>query len=253
LVGWKTFFKMTSNDFKTYYEQGKMWGDLNPIRFVLDSSEIYAVGKYGMPPEKSEITGSTPKIACPLADKLRITVKLIFFMDAGTPTSCEGAIFIFPYKNGELATNAGYGVTFPVKQTPSVNTGEFHVFVVEMDDGQLIITIDGNKLVPVPLNPPVKSFNLLIALRHYYVASESAEKPAVPQQQDGFALAIYEITGEYYDQWEDFFNMMTQMMIMSMFIMIGVMLVTMIIRMFRSKKTSGKTGEHMSEQMTGGE
>jgi hypothetical protein len=74
------------------------------------------------------------------------------------------------------------------------------------------------------------------------LASESAEKPVEPQQQDAFSLSIYEITGEYYDQWEDFFNMITQVLYISMFIMIGVMLVTMIIRMFRSKKKGGETG-----------
>ena len=249
MVGWKTFFKMTSNDFKTYHEQEKKWGDFNPIKFVLESEEIYSVGLYGMPSEGSEIKGSSPRIACPVGTQLRITVKLIFFMDAGTPTSCEGAIFIFPHKNGELASDAGYGATFPVKRTPSVNTAEFHEFIVEMDGGQLTITLDEYKFAPVPLKAPVQSFDFLIALRRYYVASESAEKPvenpAEPQQQDGFALAIYEITGEYYDQWEDLFNMITQILYISMFIMFGVMVVTMIIRMFRSKKRRG--------EMTGGE
>lgn len=242
MVGWKTFFKMTSNDFKTYYDQSKKWGDLTPIRFVLSGKEIYSVGLYGMPNEGSEITGLTPKINCPLATQLRITVKLIFYMDAGTPTSCEGAIFIFPHRNGDLATDAGYGARFPIRQTPSVNTGEFHEFVVEINGDQLVITVDGNKYAPVPLNPPVQSFKLLLALRRYRLESESAEKPVEPQQQDGFALAIYEITGEYYDQWEDLFNTMTQVLQISMFIMIGVMMVTMIIRMFRSKKKGVETG-----------
>ena len=241
-MGWKTFFKMTSNDFKTYYDQSKKWGDLTPIRFVLSGNEIYSVGLYGMPDVGSEITGYTPKIKCPLATQLRITVKLIFYMDAGTPISCEGAIFIFPYKNGDLATDAGYGFPFPVRQSPSVNTGEFHEFVVEINGDQFILIIDGVKTAPLRLSPPVQSFNLLIALRRYYVASESAEKPVEPQQQDGFALAIYEITGEYYDQWEDFFNMITQVLYISMFIMIGVMVVTMIIRMFRSKKKGWEMG-----------
>jgi len=242
LVGWKQFFKMTSSDFKTYHEQQKKWGDLIPIKITLDSNVYYTVGLYGMPGVGKEITGHTPRIVCPLGAQLRITVKLIFFMEAGTPLSCEGAIFIFPYKNGELATDAGYGVTFPVKQTPSVNTGELHEFVVEMSGNQLTIILDKNKLVPVPLNAPVQSFDLLLALRRYYVASESAEKPVGSQQQDGFSLSIYEIIGEYYDQWEDFFNMITQVLYISMFIMIGIMLVTMVIRMFRSKKKGGETG-----------
>jgi len=242
LVGWKTFFKMTSDDFKTYHEQGKKWGDLNPIRFVLDNKEIYAVGLYGMPNEGSEITGYSPKIACPSATQLRITVKLIFFMDAGTPISCASAIFIFPHRNGDLATNAGYGQEFPVRQTPSVNTGEFHEFIAEINGDQLTLIVDNYKYAPVPLNPPVQSFDLLIALRRYYLASESAEKPAETQQQDGIALAIYEITGEYYDQWEDLFNMMTQVLYVSMFIMIGVMIVTLIVRMFRSKEKTVEMG-----------
>jgi hypothetical protein len=169
-------------------------------------------------------------------------VKLILYADAGTPLGCESAIFIFPYRNGDLATDAGYGAVFPIKQTPSTNIVEFHEFVVEMDGGQLIITVDGNKYAPVPLNPPVQSFNLLLALRRYYLASESAEKPVEPQQQDALALAIYEITGEYYDQWEDLFNMITQVLTITIFIMIGVMVVTMIIRMFRSKKKGVETG-----------
>jgi hypothetical protein len=244
LVGWRTFFKMTSDDFKTYYEQGKKWGDFIPIRFVLDGKEIYSVGLYGMPDEGSEITGYSPKIACPLATQLRITVKLIFFMDAGTPISCEGAIYIFPYRNGDLATNSGYGYPFPVKETPSVNTGEYHVFGANINGDQLVLFIDNAVSPPLSLNPPVQSFKLLIALRRYRLESESAEKPAETQQQDGIALAIYEITGEYYDQWEDLFNMMTQVLYVSMFIMIGVMIVTLIVRMFRSKKkTEEKTVE----------
>jgi hypothetical protein len=241
-MGWKTFFKMTSGDFKTYHDQGKKWGDFIPIRFVLDGKEIYAVGLYGMPNVGSEITGYSPKIACPLATQLRITVKLIFFMDAGTPISCEGAIFIFPYRNGDLATDAGYGLPFPVRETPSVNTGEFHVFGAEINGDKFNLFYDDIKYAPVPLNPPVQSFNLLIALRRYRLESESAEKPAGTQQQDGFALAIYEITGEYYDQWEDLFNMITQVLYISMFIMIGVMIVTMVVRMFRSKKKTVETG-----------
>ena len=242
MVGWKTFFKMTSDDFKPYFDQGKKWGDFISFKTITGGKEYYSVGVGGMPDEGSEIKGFSPKIACPLATQLRITVKLIFYADAGTPIGCESAIFIFPYKNGDLATDAGYGAKFPIRQTPSTNIVEFHEFVVEMDGGQLVITVDGNKFAPVPLNPPVQSFNLLIALRRYRLASESAEKPVEPQQQDAFSLSIYEITGEYYDQWEDFFNMITQVLYISMFIMIGVMIVTMIIRMFRSKKKGGETG-----------
>jgi hypothetical protein len=235
LVGWKQFFKMTSDNFKSYFDNAQRWGDLIPIKITLGDKVYYTVGLYGMPPEGSEITGYTPRIACPWATQLRITVKLIFLIEAGTPLGCEGAIFIFPYKNGDLATNAGYGYTFPVKQTPNVNVGELHEFVVEISGNQLIITVDGARLSPVPLNPPVQSFSLLLALRRYYMMSEPAERPVEPQQQDGLALAIYEIIGEYYDQWEDLFSMMAQMIHVAMFIAIGVMLLITVFKVFTSR------------------
>jgi hypothetical protein len=243
-VGWKQFFKITSDDFKTYYDQGKKWGDLDPIKITLSNNVYYTVGLYGMPAEGSEMSRYSPKIAQPQGYPTRITAKLIFFTEAGTPISCEAVIYIVFYKNGDPAKSStgafGFGYVFPVKVEPSVNTGEFHEFKVETSGNKITLYLDGYKDGEVTLETPLQSFSFLVVLKRYYVASESTQEPAEPQQQDGFALAIYEITGEYYDQWEDLFNMMTQVMFIMMLIMMGVMLFTMIFRIFKPKKKGGE-------------
>jgi hypothetical protein len=251
LVGWKQFYKISSSDFKSYYDKAQKWGDLYPVKIIIGTTEYYGAGIVGSPDPGQVIGGLSPKIAHVAGATTRITAKFIFYADANTPTSCTASILIVFYTNGDTAKDQqGYdahGCEVTLSSVPSTNIAELHEFKVEQSGNKITWYADGQKLGEAVLNGVLQSFAFYVKSVRYYVMSEAESNVARAEVQDAHGIVIYEVTGEYYDQWEDVFNMMTQIMFITMFIMICIMIFTMMTRMFGSSKAQKKPRE------TGGE
>jgi hypothetical protein len=247
-VGWKQFFKMTTSDFKSYYDRAQSWGDLVPYKITVDTTEYYGAGIIASPGEGQYIGGLSPKIAHLPGATTRITVKFIFYADANTPTSCTASLLIVFYTNGDTAKDEeGYdahGVEVRLTSVPGTNVADFHEFRVEQSGNKITWYGDGQKLGEATLSGNLQSFAFYVRSTRYRVVSESESKSESTATQtvepDAHGIVIYEITGEYYDQLEDMFNMITQIMFIMMFIMVGITLITTLFRAFRVGRGKGE-------------
>jgi hypothetical protein len=244
LVGWKQFFRITSGDFKSYFDKGQKWGDLNPFEVTVGGTKYYGAGLVGLPAEGQATGGFSPKIAHVPGANTRISVKFMLYADANTPIGCAARMYIVFYTNGDTAKDDqgkdALGFEIVITQSPSTNTTEFHEFRVEQSGNRVVWYVDGQKLNETVLNGTLQSFVFYVMLIRYKVASEatsSAEQTAqTPTPGDAYGVIIYEITAEYYDWLEDVFSTMTQVMVVMMFAMVGVTLITTLIRAFRVRE-----------------
>jgi beta-glucanase (GH16 family) len=239
-VGWKQFFKMTTGDFKSYYDRAQSWGDLLPYRITIDTKEYYGAGIIASPGEGQVIGGFSPKIAHLPGATTRITVKFIFYADANTPTSCTASILIVFYTNGDTAKDEqGYdahGVEVSLTNVPGTNVADFHEFRVEQSGNKITWYGDGQKIGEATLSGNLQSFAFYVRSTRYYVVSESESTVTQAVEPDAHGIVIYEVTGEYYDQLEDMFNMITQVMFIMMFAMVGITLITTLFRAFGGRR-----------------
>jgi len=238
-VGWKQFYRITSSDFKSYYDRAQKWGGLEPYKVVIGPAEYYGVGLIRSPEEGQSIWALSPKTQHVPGAQTRITVKLIFYADAGTPLGCVGNIYIVFYTNGDTAKDPqggdAFGVGLGLDTVPGYNVAVLHEFTVEQSNNKIVLYLDGQKLGETTLSGVLQSFALLVEVVRYRVASEA--EPSVAQ--DAHGIVIYEVVGEYYDVWEDMFRTMAQMIHVAMFIAIGVMLLITVLRVFMSRRERG--------------
>jgi hypothetical protein len=231
-VGWKQFYRIASSDFKSYYDRAQRWGGLEPYKVVIGPAEYYGAGLIRSPAEGQSILASSPKIQHVPGARTRITVKLIFYADAGTPLGCVASIYIMFYTNGDTAKdpqgNNAFGARLGLATVPGHNVAGLHEFTVEQSNNKIVLYLDGQRLGETTLSGVLQSFVLLVEVARYRVASEAEASVA----QDAHGIVIYEVTGEYYDVWEDMFRTMAQMIHVAMFIAIGVMLLIMVFRAF---------------------
>ena len=239
-VGWKQFFRITSGDFKQYYDKAQKWGDLYPFEVTVGGTKLYGAGLAGLPAEGQAVGGFSPKIIHVPGARTRITVKFIFHVDANTPYGCAARLYVVFYTNGETAKddygNDAFGFEISLPYSPTTNVTEFHEFRVEQSGNNIAWYVDGNKLDEAKLNGTLQSFSFYIMLIHYKVASEAGQSTQTPVPGDAYGIVIYEITAEYYDWLEDVFNTITQVMFVAMFIMVGVTLFTTLFRAFRVER-----------------
>ena len=234
-MGWKQFYKITSSDFKSYYDRAQKWGDLEPYKVVVGTAEYYGVGLIKSPAESQSIWALSPKIQHVAGAQTRITAKLIFYADANTPLGCAGNVYIVFYTDGDTAKDPqgadAHGISLSLATVPSYNVATFHEFRVEQSGNKITLYLDGNRVGETTLSGVLQSFAFLVEVARYRVASEAEPSTA----QDAHGVVIYEITGEYYDVWEDMFRTMAQMIHVAMFIAIGVMLFIMVLKVFTSR------------------
>lgn len=243
-MGWKQYFRMTSADFKSYFDKGEKWGDLYPYEVTVGATKYYGVGLVDLPAEGQATGGFSPKIAHVPGASTRINVKFMLYADANTPIGCAARMYIVFYTNGDTAKDDqgkdALGFEIMITKSPAVGTAEFHEFRVEQNGNRVAWYVDGQKLDEVVLNGTLQSFVFFIMLIRYRQASEAtstAEQSAqVPVPGDAYGIVIYEITAEYYDWLEDVFSAITQVMVVMMFAMVGVTLITTLIRVFRVRE-----------------
>jgi hypothetical protein len=236
-VGWKQFYRITSSEFKSYYDRAQKWGGLEPYKVVIGPAEYYGVGLIKSPAEGQSVWALSPKIQHVSGAQTRITVKFIFYADAGTPLGCVGIIYIVFYTNGDTAKDPqgrdAFGVMLSLATVPGRNVAELHELTVEQSNNRIALYLDGNRLGETTLSGVLQSFALLVEVARYRVASEPSS--AQDTAQDAHGIMIYEIIGEYYDVWEDMFRTMAQMIHVAMFIAIGVMLLITVFKAFTSR------------------
>lgn len=217
-MGWKTFFYKT---FKEEYDQAKTWGDLIPYKLIVGTTEYYVVGYVGAPAGFK----LSPKIQHPQGVKTRITVKYFFWVQQNATGSAD--IYIVFYKNGETSKDPSgadaHGARHTLSTPPTGNFAEQHSIVFEYDGyNTLTWSVDGKNLGNTTLEVPLTSFKLAIT---------------TSQASGGdVGILIYEVSGEYYDVWEDLINQMHSMMRWMIPIMFILMFVPLIISIFRGGK-----------------
>jgi hypothetical protein len=243
LVGWKQFFRITSGDFKSYFDRGQKWGDLDTFEVTVRGTKYYGAGLVELPAEGRAIGGFSPKIAHVPGASTRINVKFMFYADANTPIGCATRLYIVFYTNGDTAKDDrgrdALGFELMVVRSPATTTVEFHEFRVEQSGNRVVWYLDGQKLDEVVLNGTLQSFVFFVMLIRYRLASEatsSTEQSEAPAPDDAYGIIIYEVTAEYYDWLEDVFSSITQVMVVMMFAMVGVTLITTLFRAFRVRE-----------------
>jgi len=167
----------------------------------------------------------SPKIQNPQGVRTRIRIKYFFWVDANATGGADIAVVF--YKNDETSKdpngNDVHGAAHSISTPPESNLAEEHEFVMEYDGSNKITwSVDGEKLGETTLELPLSSFRVGIMVE--YTVNGNA------------GIAIYEVVGEYYDQWEDWINQIygiMQWMIPAMFV---IMLVVMVVSALRGKK-----------------
>ncbi|MEM2287900.1 MAG: hypothetical protein QW503_02310 [Sulfolobales archaeon] len=216
-MGWKTFYKIDESQFKRFYDEAKRWGDLYPMKVITSEKEYYGCGAY----KTNGTFKLSPKIQHPIGVKTRITIKYLFLAETNAPAGSSSSIGVVFYKNSETSKdpqgNDFHGVSVLLNTSPPSTHVEAKTLTVEQDNNKIVIVYDG-KSSEYQLEPPLQSFAVAIRVDSYT------------------GIAVYEVTGEYYDFIEDIFNMMFNVMMIMMFIIIGVTIVGMIIRAFRGRK-----------------
>jgi hypothetical protein len=206
------------------------WGDLSPYRVVINSAEYYGAGIVASPGVGEGVKGFSPKITHPSGYNTRITVKVIAYADPQEPAYSAGELLIVFYTNGDTAKSPeGYdahGFRIWLDNPTDSPFAQLIEFRVEQSGNRIALYVNGSKLDETYLQGTLASFSILVQSVRYAVASESTNT-------DAHGLIIYEVVGEYYDQWEDLFNTMTQIMFIMMFITLGVTLFTSVFKAFR--------------------
>jgi hypothetical protein len=229
-VGWKVFYKVSQEDFKRMYEQAQGWGDLTPYRVVVDGAEYYGAGLVSSLDVGQEAWGYSPKISHPVGVNTRITVKLIAYADALEPIGSYSHLYIVFYVNAETAKDPegyeAFGFRIALDNPYDYAIAGLLEFRVEQSNNKITLYVNNAKVGEAQLTGPLASFRLLVHNARYQVASGSASL-------DAHGIIIYEVVAEYYDMWEDLFNMITQIMFITMFITLGVTLFTSVFKAVR--------------------
>jgi len=232
-MGWKQFYKISQENFKSMWERSEKWGDLIPVKATVDSTVYYGAGLITAPPPGRYDHGFSPKIQHPAGFNTRITVKLFFYSDANEPANSASNLHIVFYTDGDTAKDEqGYdahGFSVLLRESPPSNIIVFYEFRVEQSGNKIVWYVDGEKIGEATLTGALQSFKLLITNFQYTAYSSGL-------QSGSHGIVIYEVVGEYYDQLEDIFNMMTQIMFIMMFIVIGIMFVRMIFKPIRGRE-----------------
>ena len=218
-MGWKQFFHKT---FKVNWDTGEPWGDLELYKITLDGQDYYCVGRASSTPTDWLYS---PKIQHPQGVRTRITVRYIYWCGAGV--TGKVAIGIVFYKDGDSCKNPeGYdihGVSIAMLEPPAENIADTKEFAVEYDGtNKITLYSDGSKVGDVTLEVPLVSFKITIK---------------IDEANGGdIGILIYEVIGEYYDQWEDWINQIYGIMQWMIPLMIVMMIVPMIVSALRTRK-----------------
>jgi len=230
-MGWKTYFELTESDFKSMYEDGKLWGGWVPLRFKIGEKVHYAVGLS---------TSYVPAAALsPLVDhyvgyRTRITLEIYAISDG--IYNWYGGVLIGFKTDGDWAKDTAEGVEFHGARIdfPKSPTGEplatYYTVVFEQANNVVTIYRNGQEIGKVQFAGNLVRFALLLEVRAYMVASEQQATG------DGVVIAVTHIKAEYYDWIEDLIANFIKIMNIMMWVMIGVMFVVMLIRAFRTEK-----------------
>jgi len=215
-VGWKQYFRKT---FDEEVEAGTRWGDLEPYQVTHEGKTYNTVGFVGT---SSQLLFS-PKIQHPQGVRTRITIKYFFWVQQGA--TGRATLYIVFYKDAETSKNPDghdlFGVEHSIGTAPETSTAFEHEFVMEYDGTNKIVWyVDGRKLGETTLEVPLVNFAVVLRI-------EEASGGTV-------GILIYEVAAEYYDVWEDWFNMIYSAVQWMVPIMMVVMIVPMIISIIRA-------------------
>lgn len=218
-MGWKTFFHKT---FEQEFSENKNWGDFAPLVLWVGDKTYYCVGFHNAASDWKY----SPKIGHPQGVKTRIRIK--YFVWISADSYGKTSIGIVYYKDGETAKDPqGYdihGVAYEYDTPASENISEEKELVFEYDGANKItIYHNGEKFGEVTLEIPLTSFAIAIKVDEAY------------GNQD-VGILIYEVSGEYYDQWEDIVNMIYGVMQWMMPLMIVLMIIPLIVSALRPSK-----------------
>ena len=226
-MGWKQFFHKT---FKENWDAGEPWGDLELYKITLDGQDYYCAGHASLTPTDWLYS---PKVQHPQGVRTRITVRYIFWCSAGV-TGKAGIGIIF-FKDGDSCKDPdGYdihGVSTIVLEPPAENLADTKEFVVEYDGtNKITLYSDGSKVADVILEVPLVSFKVAIKIEE---ASGGGD----------IGILIYEVIGEYYDQWEDLINQIYGIMQWMIPLMLVMMIIPAIVGIFKGKKKTEEEGK----------
>jgi hypothetical protein len=219
-MGWKQFFRITSSDFQALYNAGQRWGTLTVYRWIVDSQTVYGAGWY----YNSDVQGDSPKISITYQSfgtkQARITTKFLIIADPNSSGKLH-LVLIF-MKNGDWAAPAMPVVEIPVSNTSSNYVASLSQLTWVINEKTLsIYDANGNKLTDFTLSDYAQSF----VVRVHVMPSSG-----------WIGLMVYEVTGEYYDQFEDLMNQIMSMMNIMLWVMLAVMIISAIIAVFRRRK-----------------
>jgi hypothetical protein len=223
-MGWKTFYSINEDIFKTLFEQGLSWGELVTLKMTIAGVDHYGAGVYSSSPTAYL---QSPKIRITyglMVNKARVRYKLYVFADPNT----EGyvSIGIVGYKNDETCKYEGvydfFGATIHIQNTGDVVAFQQYVMEFEIDGKTLKLRIDNTDLGTYELDAVPASFT--VACRVDNVVSGTM-----------VGVAVTEVVGEYYDMMEDIMAQMMSMMNIMMWIMIAVAIISVIVSLFRRR------------------
>ncbi|CCG27834.1 hypothetical protein [Alphaspiravirus yamagawaense] len=213
-MGWKQYLSITFPDCDS------SWGDLQPIRIIFPDREVCT---RGVLTDSSNVYRESPKNVMYGASKVRIRVKYYVIFEAGQYGNV--AIYISTWENDTRKKfNGQYelvGILHSLDSPRSYNVIEEREAVFEFEGATMRIYVDGQELASYTIDAPLTHFSLCAATKELYGSTGRA------------GVAIEQVVGEYYDQFEDMiaqFMSIFNVMIPMMFI---IMMLPMVISLFR--------------------
>ena len=220
-MGWKQFYRKT---FESNWETGEYWGDFYPVELTVGDSVYYTVGYAANSPSPVK---QSPRIQVPQGVKLRITVKYFFYADANTTgTASIGIMF---YKDGDTVKNPDghdfFGVSHSLSTELDAAFAEEHEMVMEYDGtNKLSWVIDGSYSDETVVEVPLISFVVAVTIDE-----------VGGSLMNNVGILIYEVTAEYYDQWEDWINQINSIIQWMIPLMFAMMFIPLLVRLFRGE------------------
>ena len=213
-MGWKQYLNITFPDCQN------AWGDMSPIRIIFPDREVCT---RGVLTSSSNDFRESPKNAMYGAAKIRIRVKYYVIFEAGQYGSVALYLSIWENDNRKKFNNQYelVGVAHALNSPQSNNIIEEREAIFEFEGATMTVYVDGQKLASYSIEVPITHFSLWAATRDLYGSTGRA------------GIAIEQVIGEYYDQWEDFMAQFMGMFQMMLPLMIIFMFLPMVIGLFR--------------------
>ena len=223
-MGWKVFFQMTQEQFKSKYEKGEKWGELFPALVRVTNATVESYYGAGIITDSPTQILHSQKMQHFVGAKTRLSAKYLVGFKAGAVG--KAGIYISFYKDGEFSKDPeGYtyfGIAHTLSTAQQYDIVEKHEYRVETENAKITLYLDGTKMKEYTLEAPLQSF--VYALQ-------------VPEVSGNLVfIVIYEVKAEYYDVLEDILNMMMSAFWWMMVIMMAIMVISMLVRAFRREK-----------------